>query len=186
MVAAVIPRAAVRRSLLVCTWLLLLLPARAMAGEGERTFSLGVDLTRWTIIQDLPGDEDSVTARGGGLAMDYAYGWSDDVWLRASAAGGYYFLPDGTGLAAGGTVGVTYALDVLRFVPVLELGVGGLWVSGDGIESELKPVVELGIGVHVLRSRGTSWGVVARFDSFASQAVFLTLGARFTWRWGYF
>jgi hypothetical protein len=167
---------------------LLALPTRAaLAAEGERAFGVGIDYSTWTVIQDHPGtDDDSLTAHGVALAADYEYGWNDTLWLRASASGGYYAVPDGNGWATGGTIGITYALDVLRYVPLIQAGVGALVIGGDGVDTEVKPVVELGIGLAVLESRTFSWGFVARFDAFASQAVFLTVGPRVTWRWGYF
>ncbi len=176
-------------ALLVSPVALLLLPAAARGAEGERTLGFGLDYSTWTVPQDPTPDDretNSLTAHGLALAADYEWGWNDTLWLRASAAGGYYSVPAGHGWSGGGTIGITYALDVLRYVPLVQAGIGALMIGGDGVETEIKPVVEIGLGLAVLESRTFSWGFVARFDSFASQVVFLTIGPRVTWRWGYF
>jgi hypothetical protein len=166
-------------------------PPVAGAAEGERALSVGVDYMTWTIPLErqagAPADAPTdLTAHGATAAVDYEYGWNDTLWLRASATGGWFVSDPGSNWAGGGTVGLTYALDVLRYVPVVQAGVGLLVLGGDGIDVSVKPVVELGLGLTILESRTFSWGVVARFDSFASRAVFLTIGPRITWRWGYF
>jgi hypothetical protein len=159
----------------------------ALAADGEKVFSLGVDYATWTVPQDIQNsDEDSITAQGGALGVDVLRGFGDSVWLRASGHGGVYRALGETSWDVGGTVGVRYAFDVLRYVPFLDLGVGGLAVGGGAVDTAFKPVVELGLGLDILESRTFSWGVVLRFDSFASQAVFLTAGARVSWRWGFF
>jgi hypothetical protein len=172
---------------LVCLASLVAAPRQASAGEGEKTLGLGIDYSTWAVDQDHPGTEhDSITAQGANLAADYEYGWNDTLWLRASVAGGFSSVPLGSAWSGGGTVGITYALDVLKYVPFAQAGVGALVIGGDGVDVEVRPVVELGIGLAVLTSRTFSWGFVARFDSYGSQALFFTVGPRLTWRWGYF
>jgi hypothetical protein len=165
-----------------------LLSPLAAAAEGEKALGVGIDFATWNVVQeDHPGTEDdSITATGGQLALDYEYGWNDTLWLRGSASGGYFSVPQGSAWSTGATVGITYAVDVLRYVPLVHAGVGALLVGGDGVDVEVKPVVELGVGLAVLEGRTFSWGVVARFDGFASEAIFFTIGPRMTWRWGYF
>jgi hypothetical protein len=159
----------------------------ALAAEGERALSLGVDYSTWTVPQDLPGtQQDTITGQGGALAGDYLYGYDDTLWLRASAHGGAYRALGATSFDGAATVGLRYALDVLRYVPYIDLGAGGSLVGGGKVNTAFAPVVELGLGVEVLDSRTFSWGVVLRFDAFASQAVFFTAGARVSWHWGFF
>jgi hypothetical protein len=167
---------------------LLLWSSAALAAEGEKAFSVGVDYSHWNVVQEShPGDDDdSITADGAQLALDYEYGWNDTLWLRASGSGGYFSVPKGSAWAAGGTLGITYAIDVIRWVPFVQLGAGALVVGGDGVDVEVKPVVELGVGLAALQGRTWSWGVVARVDTMFSQATFLTVGPRLTWRWGFF
>lgn len=172
----------------VATSALLLLPAGARAAEGEKAFSLGLDYSAWNVEQpDHPGtDHDSITAQGVQATADYEYGWNDTLWLRASASGGYFSVPEGSAWSTGGVVGITYALDVLRYVPFVHAGVGALVIGGDGLFTEVRPVVELGVGLTVLESRTFSWGVVAHFDGTYSKAIFFSIGPRLAWRWGFF
>jgi hypothetical protein len=158
------------------------------AAEGEKALGAGLDYSAWNVEQpDHPGnDHDSITAQGAQLVGDYEYGWNDTLWLRASLRAGYHVVPDGTAWSTGGTIGITYAFDVLRYVPYGELGIGVLAVGGDGLFTEVRPVVELGLGLDVLEGRTWSWGVVAHFDGTYSQALFFTIGPRVSWRWGYF
>lgn len=173
-------------------------PSVADAAEGERIIALGLDYATWTVPQEIPGTQvDEVANRGGAFAIDGLYGWNDTLWLRASARAGLGRAQLGDedhrlAWDAGATFGVRYAIDVLRYVPFVDLGLGVLLLGDAGDESAaqvdttLEPVVELGLGLDVLESRTFSWGVVLRFDSFASQAVFFTAGARVAFRWGYF
>lgn len=176
----------VRRPLAPFALLLCLAPAAARAAEGEKALSIVPTYAVWAVTQQDGTRLETVEAQGGQLGLDYERGYNDTLWLRASVAGGLYSTPDGLGWSGGATVGITYAFDVLRYVPYLNLGAGAIWVAGDGIDSGLKPVVELGVGVDVLESRTFSWGVVLRFDSFASQVAFFTIGPRISWRWGFF
>jgi hypothetical protein len=171
---------AVRRLIVA---LCLLSGGSALAGEGEKAVSVVPEFSTWQITQ---GNDQTKDATGGALGVDLEYGYNDTLWLRASAAGGLYDGPSGVAWSGGATVGVTYALDILRYVPWMNLGIGALSVGGGGVDATIKPVVELGVGVDVLESRSFSWGVAIRFDGFASQATFFTIGPRFTWRWGYF
>jgi hypothetical protein len=169
----------------VLAWLL---PVVAHAAEGEKAFTLGIDYSAWSVDQpDHPGtDHDSITAQGVQATSDYEYGWNDTLWLRASVSGGYFSVPDGSAWSTGGIVGITYALDVLRYVPFVHAGVGALVIGGDGLFTEIRPVVELGVGLTVLEGRTFSWGVVAHFDGTYSKALFFSIGPRLAWRWGFF
>lgn len=158
----------------------------AHAGEGEKALSLVGQYSTWAITDETDPAPCDFAATGAALGFDYERGWNDTLWLRASMAGGYYDGTRGRAWSGGGTVGITYALDVLRYVPYANLGVGALAVGGSALDTQLKPVVELGFGLDVLESRTFSWGVVARFDAFASTARFWTIGPRLTWRWGFF
>ena len=166
---------------------LVLLAHTASAAEGEKSLGFGIDYATWNVKQDHKGtDEDSVTAQGAQLAGEYEYGWNDTIWLRASVSGGYFSVPKGAAWSTSATIGITYALDVLRYVPLLHAGVGAQFFGGDGVDTQVKPVVEIGLGLAVLEGRTFSWGLVASFDTYPSEAVFFTVGPRLTWRWGYF
>jgi hypothetical protein len=159
----------------------------AFAAEGERAFSLGADGSGWTVDQDQPGDAaDEVSAVGGQAVVDYHRGIDDTFWWFATANAGYFVTDDGNAWAAGATGGLRYAFDVARYVPFAQAGLGGLYTTGDGVDGKLHPVVELGLGIEFLESRTRSWSVIARFDTFPIEAYFLSLGLRYSWRWGFF
>ena len=81
---------------------------------------------------------------------------------------------------------MTYALDVLRYVPFVSIGAGGAVIGGGGVDPGWRSFIELGVGLDVIESPTFSWGVAARFDSFASQVAYFAIGPRVSWRWGYF
>jgi hypothetical protein len=159
----------------------LLAPATAGAVEGESLLSATPLVSSLTLTAQ-PHD---VTGLGGGLAIDYQRGLSDTWWFRAAAGGALHDADEGRLWLGGATVGVTYAIDVLRYVPYAGIGLG-LAVVGGPVDTAAKPYLELGIGLDVLQSRTWSWGVDARFSSFASGIAIFTIGPRITLRWGYF
>ena len=126
-------------------------------------------------------DEDPITADGTTLQVEYERGVTDSMWLRGTAGGGIYW-GDERSYAGFGAVGITYQLDILKYVPYLNAGVSGFYVTDVGF----KPNLELGIGLDILQSRKLSYGVTFRFDYFASTLLYLTAGVRVSWRWGYF
>ena len=160
------------------------LPARA--AEGEKALSLSASYATFTVEQGPANMRESVSGQGGILGLDLQRGLSDTFWLRATVNGGVYDGPDGLTWAGAATAGITYAFDVVRYVPYVEAGAGVLVVSGGGAVRAARPVMELGAGLDVLESRSWSWGVGLRFDAFASRATYFTVGPRITWRWGYF
>jgi hypothetical protein len=95
-------------------------------------------------------------------------------------------VPEGIAWSGYGTLGASYAIDLIRWVPFFQAGVGALVVGGDGVDVEVKPIVEGGIGLNVLHSRTFTYGVVARGGLLFSEGLFFTVGPRLTWRWGYF
>ncbi len=159
---------------------LLVSPHTAHADEEESALSLSSALAGFSVPDH--------SAIGGMLGGDYEYGLTDLIWLRASAGGGVLYDRDSQGSAYAGVaeVGITYVLDVLRYVPYVDLGVGGIYMQGDDIEDPLKPLIALGIGMDLLTSRKRSYGVFARFESFLGRSAFYQVGMRTTWRWGFF
>lgn len=153
--------------------------ADAAADEGETALSGSLSFATFAVP-----DHDAV---GGALGIDYERGLTRSLWLRASAGGGLYSEDDSLAGSVHGTVGVTYAFDVLKYVPYANLGIGGIYVGGGSLEeSHLEPLVEIGGGLDILVSRNVSWGLVARFESFLDRTAFFTAGARLTYRWGFF
>ena len=131
-------------------------------------------------------------AIGGALGVDYERGWSDSLWLRASASGGLYRESGGEegekGLAesAQATLGLTYVVDVIKYVPFVNLGVGGIALGGEMLDWRLAPLVELGGGLDILQSRSLSYGLVARFESLLSRSAYFSLSARRELALGFF
>lgn len=156
----------------------------AHAGDGERALSVGLGYATYA----TPGpemDETLTPTAGLGLAVAYERGIGDEVAVRADLALSGYLGGGaaGTGLA---TLGLAYRIDVLKYVPYVEVGVGALAVAGGPFATDVEPALRLGGGVDVLRGRDRSWGVTAMMTSFASRTTTLAIGVRSTWRWGYF
>ncbi len=152
----------------------------AHADEGERVVSLNTAAAGFSIPDHR--------AFGGVVGADYEYGLTDLIWLRASGGGGvlYDTTAEAPAYAGYGEVGITYFLDVLKYVPHVDLGVGGIVMHGDEIEQPVQPLVAIGGGLDLLESRSRSMGVFVRFESFLSRSAFFQLGVRTSWRSGFF
>jgi hypothetical protein len=151
----------------------------AAADEGESALSIELSFASFSIP-----DHDG---QGGALGLEYERGLSDEFWIRASAAGALYRGgEDGTSYAGHGAVGLTYVVDVLKYVPYLHAGIGAAALGGDAIDREFHPVAELGAGLDILAHRGLSYGAFLRLGSFLDDSAFFTGGLRITWRWGFF
>lgn len=176
--------------------------AVAHAGEGESALSVGAGYASYLI----PGLDEETTAStvGGYVAVEYERTFGEAWSVRADAAAGGFA---GNGSSWMGLVdgGVVYRFDVLKYVPYAfaTLGVlatGGGPLAGDlnddgerdcdpglsGCAGGLEPMLAIGGGVDVLRSRESSWGIELRASSLASDTTLLTVGARYTRRWGFF
>jgi hypothetical protein len=153
------------------------------ASEDERALSLVPAYGTLSLGQG-EGTQ-TLSAEGGMLSVDYERGVTDALWFRATGGAGVFASDQGTIVAGTAIVGLTYAFDVLRYVPYANLGAGILWTEG-AVAREVRPVLELGFGLDVLTSRTASYGLVMRFQSFASQSAYFTIGPRITWRWGFF
>lgn len=162
----------------VAALLVLGIATPAIADEGESALSVALTYNTFHIPEHSPS--------GTGLGIDYERGVTDVLWLRASAGGGVYFGDEAFAYSSHGTVGVTYALDVIKYVPYVNLGLGGIVITAENIDTDLHPLVELGGGLDVLVSRNLSWGVRARFESYLDRTAFVSAGARLSWRWGFF
>jgi hypothetical protein len=152
----------------------------ASADEGEHALSAGLGFARFS-IPEHDGD-------GGALTIEYERGLSDAFWLRVTSTGAVYRGGDreGTGYTGNLVAGLTYVIDVLRYVPYLHAGVGALTLGGDALDSEIHPMAEIGIGLDILARRGLSYGLFARAGTFLDDSAFITAGLRLTWRWGFF
>ncbi|HVV86598.1 MAG TPA: hypothetical protein VHE35_26250 [Kofleriaceae bacterium] len=156
----------------------------ARAGDGESAASAAVGFATYATPDAM--DQTTLTPTAGAtLQATYERGFGDYASWRAQLAGAIY---GGGGLAGTGlaTIGLSYRLDVLRYVPYAALGVGVLVRGGGPFDTGVEPALELGGGVDVLEGRARSWGVAAAITSFATDTTTLTVTVRSTWRWGYF
>ncbi|MBT8495821.1 MAG: DUF481 domain-containing protein [Deltaproteobacteria bacterium] len=158
-------------------------PALAHAGPGEQAISL---TPGYATFSDGEGDEE-IRAHGGALGLDYEYRISQAVSFRGSGSGAYYRAEGETAYSAQGVVGLTYALDIIKYVPYLTGGIGGLYIGGgDNIDGGLNPIVEVGGGLDILHSREWSYGVTVRYETLLQNTDYLFAGIRLTRRWGFF
>ena len=149
----------------------------ALADEGESVVSVSLSYATFAIPDHNPS--------GSVVGMDYERGITDVLWLRASGGAGVYYA-DSASYSGHGVVGLTYALDVLKYVPYVNLGVGGIVTTGGEFDTEVHPLAELGGGLDILHSPNFSYGVQARFESFLTETAFFSAGVRLSWRWGFF
>lgn len=159
-------------------------PTAARAGDGETAVSAAAGFATYA----TPDEDDEATltpTAGAALQATYERGFGDYAAWRAHLGGAIY---GGGGVVGSGlaTIGLSYRLDVLRYVPYAAVGVGVLVRGGGPFATGVEPALEVGGGVDVLRGRARSWGVAAAITSFASDTTTLTVTVRSTWRWGYF
>lgn len=158
----------------------------AEAGEDDRLLSAFVGVGAYTHGEHAP--------QGATVGAEYERGFSDAMSLRASVLGGYYFIGGGNpdmpdpenSFSVQSTVGVTYFIDVLKYVPYANLGVGAVYIGGGPAGGTFDALVEFGVGLDVLHSRSWSYGVQIRMDSFAQETSVFSGGVRGTYRWGFF
>jgi hypothetical protein len=159
--------------------LLAAMPAPGLAADGERALSATVGYATYALPEYNP--------HGGVLGLDFERGFSDALSWRVSGGAGVYYR-EGLTYSTHLTVGLTYLFDVLKYVPYLNLGVGGIAiVDVDGASVvDVSPLAEIGVGLDVLRDRTSSVGVYVRFETLLQETAFFTAGVRSTWRWGFF
>jgi len=156
----------------------------AAAGDGETAVSASAGYATYATPNE---DEDATLSptAGGALAATYERGFGDYAAWRVHGAGAVY---GGGGIVTSGlvTAGLSYRVDVLRYVPYAAVGVGVIVRDGGPFAGGVEPVLELSAGVDWLRSRSRSWGLTGSLTGFASDTTTLSVGVRSTWRWGYF
>jgi hypothetical protein len=173
----------VRRALAV---VFLVVPGVASAVEGEQALSLSARFASLTVTEVIDRRNVDLSGAGGGLMLDYQRAISDTLWLRGAVAGTLHAIEGEASFAGHATVGFTYQVDVLKYVPYVSAGLGASVVGGGVLDLAVKPYLELGLGVDVIASTTFSWGVDARFASFLSSSALILIGPRISWRWGYF
>jgi hypothetical protein len=166
--------------------LLLLVPATALAADGESAISITPGFATFSVSQTVAGRPRDRTGIGGALTVDYQHGFGDSFWVRAAVGGGAFAAEGSSAYAGTASLALVYAVDVLRYVPYISAGGGALAVGGGALETQIRPFLELGVGLEVEQSPGFAWGIDARLGSFASQSTEFTIGPRVSFKWGYF
>jgi hypothetical protein len=161
-----------------CAAVLGLAAGQAKAGDDDR--ALGVSLAYGRV--SIPDHE----PEGGALVLDYQRGITDVLWLRGAVLGGALRRGGGTTFAGQGVLGVTYALDILKYVPYVNLGLALGMVGGGGIDTAVRPGLDLGGGLDVLAGRSWSYGPFVRLTGYLDDDSLLTVGLRGSYRWGFF
>jgi hypothetical protein len=158
---------------------LLALPAPGLAADGERALSATLGYATYSLPEYTP--------HGAALGLDYERGFSDALSWRISGGAGIYYR-DGLSYSGQLTAGLTYLFDVLKYVPYVNAGIGGIVIVDPGAEPavDFSPLAEIGVGLDVLRDRTSSFGVYLRFETLLQETSFFTAGVRSTWRWGFF
>lgn len=153
-------------------------PATALASDGEHALSVSLGYGTY-LVPDYSPD-------GAVLGLSYRRGFSDAFAWRVSGGGGLYHGADQLTYSGHMTFGLTYLLDVLKYVPYIEVGAGAIVIAGGDAGTDVSPLVQVGVGLDVLRSRTFSYGLHLEFESLLQETSFFHAGVRATWRWGYF
>lgn len=161
-------------------------------GEGERALSVSLGWATFNALGEPMGKQAPPTLSpdiGGVLGVSYEYSISSDVALRGELAGGVFYgggqaMQSQTSYASLGDTGAVFRFDVLKVVPYLFGGVGGVVAGGGPIDRGADFVLVVGGGVDWLTSRERSLGLEARIASFGGDITLVTFGMRGTLRWG--
>ena len=157
---------------------LCLVPQPAQASDGESALSVSLSYGTY-LIPDYSPD-------GAVLGVSFERGFSDTLAWRVSGGGGAYYGGEQLTYSGHATFGFTYLLDVLKYVPYLEAGAGAIIIAGGEAGTDISPLIQIGVGLDILRSRTFSYGVHLQFESLLQETSFFTAGARVSWRWGFF
>jgi hypothetical protein len=166
--------------------------AGAAHADGERALSAGLGWATFSTVGKPIGKQAPPTLSpdiGGMLSVSYELSISSDIALRGEAAGGVFHgggqaMQGQTSYASLGDAGAVFRFDVLKVVPYLFGGVGGVVSGGGPIDRGVDLVLVVGGGVDWLYSRERSLGLEARIASFGGDITVATFGLRGTLRWG--
>ncbi len=173
----------------------------APAAADERELQLALE-PMYALVH-IAGEQGSqaIQASGGGGVVQLSYGLNDNLYIQLlgglSAHPGI-MPPPVAGIAPAqeqllmwqASVGVLYALDVVRVVPFFEAAVGLLGVTRleqGGPQTALNAGFSLGVGGDYLITRRVSAGVALRYfvslNDPATLPLYLTVGPRLNVRW---
>lgn len=166
---------------------LCLVATSAAAGPGENALSLGAGYATYVTPSPDEDDDGNVSPTVGGVAtVTFERGVTEYGAWRVRAAGGQYTSDEGTAVTGLVTAGVSYRLDVLKYVPYAAIGVGALARSGGPFETGIEPAIELSGGVDWLLGRSRSVGLDIAATDVIGDTTTLAITLRSTWRWGFF
>jgi hypothetical protein len=172
----------------------------ALAGPARAEFK------EW-VITVMPayavGYVDQRTAHGGGPAVQVGFGVSDSLSIHVEGIVSFHGADKTEKFAAGelagygAFAGVTYMIDVIRLVPVLDFAIGAVGMRGDlsygGENAVLKPTLDafaisFGFSLDYLLKRFVSIGVGLRYVMPVSETqrfpMYLYVGPRVSFRFG--
>jgi hypothetical protein len=160
--------------------------------EGERALSASLGWATFSALGKPMGKQAPPTLSpdiGGMLGVSYEQAISEDISLRGELAGGVFHgggqaMQSQTSYASLGDAGAVFRFDVLKVVPYLFGGLGGVVSGGGPIERGANFVLVVGGGVDWLYDRERSLGLEARLASFGGDITVVTVGVRGTLRWG--
>jgi hypothetical protein len=153
----------------------------AAAAPGESSFALVAAYTAVDDQQTVAGRTVDTTGSGALAALELAHAVTDSVWLRGGLGAGVAALAGEARPVGVATAGITYTIDVLRYVPYVGLGGGVVLVNG-----HVGPALDLAVGIEVQESAGFGWGIEGRLEAFAGRQTVFFAGPRVAWKWGYF
>lgn len=174
----------------------------AHAGEDESAASIGAGYASYVI----PDAEDGSLMSTAGLQLtaQYERGFAEAYSLRVGAALAGY-VGGGTSWMGQIAGGIVYRLDVLKYVPYAFAVIGGMVSGGGRLSGDLdgdggadcdtglagcgggfEPLIGVGGGLDILRSREASWGFEVQASAFVGDTALLSAGVRYTRRWGFF
>lgn len=181
--ALVLRATRMRRFALVC----LLLVVAPLARAERREVSVGVSpIYAAGYLPDRTGN-------GGGGVGHIQFGITDAVSILAFGGASYHPLPadpdkkllEGSLLAWHASVGVAYALDIVRIQPFFEAAVGVISLTskiGKDVSGGLQAGVAVGVGADYLLNRRFSFGFAFRYHGVLTDLgnipLYLTVGPR--------
>lgn len=142
---------------------------------------------------------DKRTPSGGGGNLQLSYGITDAVGIQLHggltdhplAEDKEEMLAAGTLLTWHASLGIVYALDIVRIVPFFEASIGLLGVTtmvNGAAKTSLNAGAELGLGADYMLNRRWAVGVAVRYHAFLTDLgripLYLTVGPRVVLRFG--
>ncbi|AKU95783.1 hypothetical protein AKJ09_02447 [Labilithrix luteola] len=173
---------------------LLLAAGEREANAAENQHHLGLDPS----LALLKVDGKSSMSVGGGLAVHYTYGLSDQFNLMAEVGsaivGSGKDSPDtprtSPSTVSHAGVGIGYVIDVIQWVPYIGALGAGYWLAGGTLDNSVYAAgLELAVGLDYQFSRHFAVGVGARQHLIATKLTdypsYTTIFARVEYAWGF-